>query len=130
MTLGLVRNKRDPDMIELCDRWHPDDPWDILWGVIPVDGLDGVLEGELYEKGIPADEPVDCVIAKREEWNRMESGIDKALSLGEEALYTEGGHHKQWYIERIMEALGADLEDMAQVLTRWGRGEWEKGIAP
>ena len=37
-----------------------------------------------------------------------------------EGLQTDGGHHKQWYLEKIAQELEIDLNDI----------EHEKGIAP
>ena len=46
-----------------------------------------------------------------------------------DALITDGGHHKQWYIERILEKLGYNLAELKR------KGEimgyyYEDGIAP
>lgn len=32
-------------------------------------------------------------------------------ALLREAVTTDGGHHKQWYLERIAEELGVELPD-------------------
>jgi len=49
-----------------------------------------------------------------------------AVELALHALTTDGAHHKQWYLERIVEALGIDLEHYEN--TTGFRGE--RGIAP
>jgi len=36
----------------------------------------------------------------------------KALALS--GLLTDGGHHKQWYLEEILKALGYDLKDLRE----------------
>lgn len=42
-------------------------------------------------------------------------------------LSTDGGHHKQWFLEEIVKALGYDLEAMRQ--ERYANGySWEEGI--
>jgi hypothetical protein len=41
-----------------------------------------------------------------------------------DALLTDGVHHKQWYLERVLEALGYDPETLHADL------QWERGIAP
>lgn len=47
-------------------------------------------------------------------------------SLLADALYTDGEHHKQWYLWKIVELLGIDLSD------EWSEDypEPEEGIAP
>jgi len=50
---------------------------------------------------------------------------EKAKSLVLEALYTDGSHHKQWYLENIAKTLGVDLESERQKF-----GDWEKSKAP
>lgn len=44
-------------------------------------------------------------------------------------LLTDGGHHKQWYLEKILEKLGYSLEEIRQELLKEDY-EWEEGIAP
>lgn len=39
------------------------------------------------------------------------------------ALMVDGEHHKQWYLERILERLGHDPEKMRDM-------GWDEGIAP
>jgi hypothetical protein len=41
-----------------------------------------------------------------------------------DALLTDGAQHKQWYLERILEAIGYDPETLHSDL------KWERGIAP
>lgn len=41
-----------------------------------------------------------------------------------DALQTDGAHHKQWYLERILEALGYDIDAIQSAPT------WDDGIAP
>ncbi len=47
-----------------------------------------------------------------QDWERnVEMEHDPILELLEEALYTDGGHHKQWCLIQIAKALGyTDLE--------------------
>lgn len=68
----------------------------------------------------------------------------EALNLCEEALYTDGSHHKQWYLEQIARTLlGADETNPGEAWEAWKAqaagdpedeehyyGEWEEGIAP
>jgi hypothetical protein len=50
--------------------------------------------------------------------NAYESGT-KIRRLAEEGLQTDGGHHKQWFLEQILE-----------LLTRQEAPDHEPGIAP
>jgi len=50
--------------------------------------------------------------------------IEKVKKLVIEALYTDGGHHKQWYIEKIGKVLRIDLK------SEYKKVEWEQGKAP
>ncbi len=43
-----------------------------------------------------------------------------------DALLTDGGHHKQWYLEQLLIKLVG--EDKANDLVKMS--DWEKGIAP
>jgi len=40
---------------------------------------------------------------------------------------TDGAHHKQWYLERILELLAPKNEDIEKTRDKLG---WEEGIAP
>ncbi len=50
--------------------------------------------------------------------------IEKAKNLVLEALYTDGGHHKQWYLEEIGKVLGIDIK------SEYEKTEWEQGKEP
>lgn len=52
------------------------------------------------------------------------SKLTKIIALCAEALKVDGAHHKQWYLEQIMETAGFDVE-----LWRSTTG-WERGIPP
>lgn len=56
-------------------------------------------------------------------------GTQKALEYAVCGLLTEDAHHKQWCLERVLEALGADLEKFRAHLQAQGY-DWEDGIAP
>jgi len=40
--------------------------------------------------------------------NSIPTMIDDVQQLATDALYTDGGHHKQWYLEEILEAIGRE----------------------
>jgi len=44
-------------------------------------------------------------------------------------LETDGAHHKQWYLEEIIKALGYDLATIRKEENAEGY-DWEPGIAP
>ena len=51
--------------------------------------------------------------------------IGKLINLIIEGLQIEGEHHKQWYLEEILRAIGCDPVKMREF-----HDEWEKGVAP
>jgi len=59
----------------------------------------------------------------------MENGTEKAKEYAICGLLTDGGHHKQWCLERVLEALGLDLEIIRKELQAEDY-DWEPGIAP
>lgn len=57
----------------------------------------------------------------------IEAKFDQLLQLIEKGLETDGGHHKQWYLEQILEFVsGVSVDDLRQNGCYYG----EKGIAP
>jgi len=46
-----------------------------------------------------------------------------------DGLETDGGHHKQWYLEQILIKIGYDLEKVRKEEQEKGYG-WYYGIAP
>jgi len=60
----------------------------------------------------------------------MEDDIRDAIyDLCVDGLLTDGGHHKQWYLEEILKTLGYDLDEIRQDLLKHDY-DWENGIAP
>jgi len=55
--------------------------------------------------------------------------IDKIKDLVINGLLTQEKHHKQWYLERILEELGANIKDLREQLQREGY-DFDEGIAP
>jgi hypothetical protein len=55
--------------------------------------------------------------------------IEKLQDLAMDGLLTDGGHHKQWYLEQILETLGINLDRLAEEFKLLDC-EWEPGIAP
>lgn len=49
--------------------------------------------------------------------------------LAIDGLVTQEGHHKQWYIEKILKVLGYNLDDVRQEAYKEGY-VWEDGIPP
>lgn len=71
------------------------------------------------------------------DWDELEAlpnGIGKALHYAVEGLMTDGGHHKQWYLEEILKAFGVDLDVLRKVMLEEDEDgdsyDWEEGIAP
>lgn len=55
--------------------------------------------------------------------------LRKAVDLLIDGLVTDGSHHKQWYIERSLESLGVNLDEVKLDLAADDYA-WEPGIAP
>lgn len=55
---------------------------------------------------------------------------NKAIELATEGLYIDGAHHKQWYLERVLEALSVDLDTLRSEHHKVDGYAWDKGIAP
>jgi hypothetical protein len=53
----------------------------------------------------------------------------KVEELCTDGLLTDGGHHKQWYLEQILETIGVDLTDLRTQLVDKGYA-WEPGVEP
>jgi len=60
----------------------------------------------------------------------MDEKIEQIRHLATAALYESSKHHKQWYLEKILEATGVELEEFAHEMLRANCREWEKGVAP
>ena len=50
--------------------------------------------------------------------DRLEKSVDLAL----DAVHTDGGHHKQWFLWKILKVLGYNTDSLDKTA--------EKGIAP
>ncbi len=59
-------------------------------------------------------------------WDLMKADI---VELATDGLLTDGEHHKQWYLEQILERLGINLEAHRKALGDEGY-DWEDGIVP
>jgi len=53
----------------------------------------------------------------------------EVIDLATNGLLTDGAHHKQWYLEQILIAFGADLDNLSKELKEEGYS-WDRGIAP
>ena len=60
---------------------------------------------------------------------KMQPGVEKVKKLAVDGLLNDAGNHKQWYLERILEALGCDLMKVRQELQA-DDYDWEDGTAP
>ena len=59
----------------------------------------------------------------------MPPGTVKAALLATYGLTIDGAHHKQWFLEQIIESLGVSLPQLREQAIK-GDWEWEAGIAP
>lgn len=55
--------------------------------------------------------------------------IEDVKELAIDGLMTDGGHHKQWFLEQILLRLGFDLDEIDRELSE-SDYMWERGIAP
>ena len=53
--------------------------------------------------------------------------ISRALDLVEEAMGTDGDHHRTWFLDQIAQALAGD--DYDALVAEFG-DDWDIGIAP
>lgn len=47
---------------------------------------------------------------------------EKIKKLAIEGLTTDGGHHKQWYLEEILKIVGYNTKELQKIY------DWEEGI--
>jgi hypothetical protein len=64
-----------------------------------------------------------------EQIEALPDGPEKAALLAVNGLMTDGGHHKQWFLARILEALGVSVPDVRESLNAMGY-DFDDGIAP
>jgi hypothetical protein len=55
----------------------------------------------------------------------MEAGPEQAIQWIVNGLLTDGAHHKQWYLERALIALGVSLEEAREALSDY---YFEEGV--
>lgn len=78
-------------------------------------------------------------------YEALQPSVIKAIGLLQQGLFIDGGHHKQWFLEEALKALGVDLAVMEAEVLAASKSEmaedeaedytdeeltWEKGIAP
>ncbi len=60
--------------------------------------------------------------------------VARAVNFAISGLLNDGGHHKQWALEQVLESLGIDLKELRSVLMESENEDeqydWEDGIAP
>ena len=54
----------------------------------------------------------------------------EVMELAIEGLFTDGGHHKQWFLEQILRSVDCDLNLLEQEYLYNDEESWDKGIAP
>ncbi len=65
----------------------------------------------------------------------MPNGVEKATELAIRGFIHSEYHHKQWYLEQVLLALGVNLDDLRQELMDDGECDdngdyWPESIAP
>jgi hypothetical protein len=60
--------------------------------------------------------------------------MEKIIALATDGLLTDGGHHKQWYLEQILLMAGVDLNKLRKDLNTPDKNgdwyDWDDGMAP
>ena len=61
--------------------------------------------------------------------------VQSAIQLAFDGLMTDGGHHKQWYLEQIIQTLANEKYESLCKAACCGKDgpetyDWEEGIAP
>lgn len=64
-----------------------------------------------------------------DEIEAMPPGVEKAVQLVVCGLLTDGAHHKQWFLEQILIALGENVNKVRKTL-RANDYDWDEGIPP
>ena len=59
----------------------------------------------------------------------MPNGKPKAIRLAIDGLFFDGNHHKQWFLEKILEALDVDIEKLRQE-AQADDNEWSPSMPP
>jgi len=81
------------------------------------------------------------MITKRQDPEWLNDRIDEALNLAASGIFTDGGHHKQWYLDQIVRVLTGDDKEYRsfrhdhQSVSFDEDGdaifyEWDEGISP
>lgn len=60
---------------------------------------------------------------------------ERALALAVDGIFTDGGHHKQWYLDQIVRVITGDNYEQYVATEKDGEDGpetylWEEGIAP
>jgi hypothetical protein len=77
MTIGLVQNARDKDVIDICGGNGTPDAWPYVWTAVHSDCISDAVEGELLDNdGCRFEEVVECVIVTWREWKRLTAKVD------------------------------------------------------
>lgn len=62
--------------------------------------------------------------------DQSESQVAVAIQLALDGMFTDGAHHKQWYLNQIVKALMTPGEYAAKVVEMAPDYGWDEGLAP
>lgn len=62
--------------------------------------------------------------------DQEESPVKIAVQFALDGMFTDGGHHKQWYLNQILKTLLTPEEYAAKVIDMAPDYGWDEGIAP
>ena len=80
MTVGLVRNQRDADVIEILGgrKRYNCTEWPYVWATVHTDCIGDAIEGELLNNGGERFEGIiECVIIKWSEWDQLTKHVEE-----------------------------------------------------
>jgi len=70
------------------------------------------------------------MITKRQDPEWLNDTMEEAIQLALDAIFTDGEHHKQWYLDQIIRLLIADDEEYKKLRKDAKDYGWDEGIAP
>lgn len=70
------------------------------------------------------------MITKRQDPEWLNDTMEEAIQLALDAIFTDGEHHKQWYLDQIVRVLVADDEEYQKLRKDAKDYGWDEGIAP
>ena len=110
------------------DSSYPDPEWYYRLNFLTSKGenftVDGDLIRKMLENGLGEIDELD------EDSGGNEDPVKVAVQFALDGMFTDGGHHKQWYLKQILKTLLTPEEYAAKVIEMAPDYGWDEGIAP